>query len=156
MDTIRPYSTLYRQKYRSIRRKHVVIREIHNNNRASESLHMKQESDFSYDYPHTEDQALQPMEAAYARRVPVGPAKVMLLRMLRAKVEDALNKLQRTLNGIDRCELMLVCTSVYHERLSGCPKCGLVLVKGIMHLESFDRVTNTTIIVPRDYEMGVS
>lgn len=166
LDTIRPFQTFYRLKRRCIHRMHLVMRELYNRRRSHHALHgrvlsadgryLDSDDNFPYEYPHREEDALLPMEAAYARRVPVGPAKIMLLRMLRDKCEKARALLQRTNDGIDKCEYMLACSSIYHERLAGCLKCGLIMVKGEMYLESFDRVTNSSIIVRRDFEMEVS
>jgi hypothetical protein len=155
LNVIRPLNSYYRQKNRVIHRMHTVMRELYNQRRSLKSLSVCSEEDFPFEYPLTEDGALSHMEAAYAKRVPVGPSKIMLLRMLRSKVQNTRDLWQRAVDGISRCENMLVCTSIYHGRLAGCSKCGLIVVKGEMMLESFDRATNTSIIVRRDFEMDV-
>lgn len=155
LDTIRPLRLLYKQKSRCIHRKHIVIRELYNLRRAQNTLSFCPDSDFPFEYPYSEDAVLKPMEESYSRRVPVGPSKIMLLRMLRSEVKQTRDLWQRSVDGINRCESMLVCTSIYHGRLAGCSKCGLIVIKGEMMVESVDRVTNTSIIVRRDFEMDV-
>jgi hypothetical protein len=106
--------------------------------------------------PALEHNAIEPMKLAYARRIPLSSTKVMLLKMMRVRLEDARKLYQRTLSGIEKCEFMLNCTSIFHYKLTGCPKCGVIFVGDVMHLNTFDRATMAPIITTRDFEVDVS
>mmetsp|Transcript_16206 Transcript_16206/g.24415 ORF Transcript_16206/g.24415 Transcript_16206/m.24415 type:complete len:910 (+) Transcript_16206:48-2777(+) len=157
LNEISPFHLRYRLKRRAIHRKYIVMREIFNRTRAMECLRSGyyETNNFVYNEFMDEHFALLQMEAAYGRRVLVGPAKIMLLRMLRTRVQDAKDKLDRATQGVEKCEYMLVCTSVYHERLAGCLKCGLIMIHGKMCMESYDRATNASIVVPREFELEI-
>jgi len=102
-----------------------------------------------------EHEAIEPMKLAYGRRIPMSPAKVMLLRMMRTRLEDARKLYKRTVAGIEACEAMLTCTSIFHYKMSGCPKCGVIFVSDVMHLNTFDRATMAPIITTRDFEVNL-
>ena len=153
LNAVKPFHFRTRQKNKVIQLKHIVMRQLYTTAFLKD---FAANPDQPFIPPALEHNAIEPMKLAYARRIPLSSTKVMLLKMMRVRLEDARKLYQRTLSGIEKCEFMLNCTSIFHYKLTGCPKCGVIFVGDVMHLNTFDRATMAPIITTRDFEVDVS
>ena len=152
INAVKPFHERTKQKNQVVHLKLIVMRQLY------KTAHLKELSchpDQPFVPPMFEHDAIEPMKLAFARRIPLSPIKVMMLKMMRSRLEDARQLYQRTLNGIEKCKFMAECQSIFHYKLSGCPKCGVVFVSDVMHVHTFDRATLTPIVSTREFEMQV-
>jgi hypothetical protein len=101
-------------------------------------------------------EAIAPMESAFHSRVPLRPAKLMRLKMLRNSLLAASNKALVVQEMISKIEAMLVCKSVYHERSAGCLKCGGVIRQHQLLVNAVNRANGRMVLVAYEFELQVT
>lgn len=159
LNEINPFCAQFRLKRRVIHRKYIVMEEMRRIQRLKQTLLMpfsQSPSSESLTPLLIEHLALVYMENAYGRRVPVGRSKVMYLRMLRTRTEEARVRFVQTQASIEKMASMLVCMSVYHERAAGCLKCGAIVFHGQLMVNSIQRETGAVVLVHHQFELDVS
>ena len=152
INAVKPFHHRTQQKNHVIHLKHIVMRQLYNKAFLKE---FAQNPDQPFIPPVLEHTAIRPMQLAYKRRIPLPASKLTMLKMLRERKQNAKALYQRTVTGIEKCDFMLECTSIFHYKMSGCPKCGVIFVGDVLHLNTFDRATMAPIITTREFEVAV-
>jgi hypothetical protein len=159
LNEIFPFSIRQRKKRNVIARKQVVMRQIRQINRTKYLIHhhealvtLPDHISFEYiPYPL----AVLPMEASFHSRIPLRPAKLMHLKMLKSSFENASQRVRSIQENLEKIAQMVICTSVYHERSAGCLKCGGLIRQHELMVNAVNRATGAMILVPYQFEIQV-
>jgi len=85
------------------------------------------------------------------RRIPVKPAQIEQLREFETAYNDELDKYNHIQTGIDQEDLIKMCRNPRHQRLSGCPNCGVVIMgpngAKVNYVKAVDRLTKMESLV---------
>lgn len=148
-----------RQKSFIIERKLIVLRQLQQITRMKYILHHQEAqvtlpNHITFDYlPYPI--AILPMEASFRSRIPLKPIKLMHLKMLRSSFENVSQKVQSIQDNLQKIALMMTCKSVYHEKPSGCLKCGGLIRQHELMVNAVNRATGAMILVPYQFEVQV-
>lgn len=94
---------------------------------------------------------LKYMDSYTRRRIPVKPHQIEKLREFETAYKDELDKYNHIQKGIDQEDLIKKCRNPRHQRLSGCPNCGVVIMgpngAKVNYVKAIDRLTKMESLV---------